>query len=342
MAIRILLSVLIICCRHIVILPCDIADFGLINFHDWIKYDLSSKCPETEHCTCVQNQYQTEYKLYCPTQIDSKIILRAHSRYPNTNIKIDCSSNDTFDYTLLPKLNIFDLKGVGFSACTLPSNVSLFSGLCDMNLQKVRELYIGRCNIKLNNQDFDGFTNLELLELVEYNTYDLSMDVFNSLTSLGTLVLNNVRLDLKFNMFARLEHLVFFAHINNDFKSIDQGIFNNLTKLESLNLNKNMIKNISKEVFYGLFSLKWLFLEDNLLDEIDKDVFKGLFNLRTISIKNNIIQKLSETLFIDQIQLIDLDLSENELVELPNNLFAVNAPLQKLQLSSNKLVNITR
>jgi Leucine-rich repeat (LRR) protein len=333
MAIRILLSIFIICCRLI-------APVTPIQFHDRNKFRSSSKCPETEHCTCVQNQ--NEYKLYCPTQIDSKIILRSHSLTSYTNIEIDCSSNDTFDYTLLPKLDINDLRGVDFSDCTLPSDVSLFSGLCDMNLQKVRELYIGSCNIKLNNQDFDGFTNLEFLELAKYNTYDLSMDVFNSLTSLGSLVLNNVRLDLKFNMFARLEHLVDFELVNNDFKSIDQGIFNNLTKLENLSLNNNMIKNLSKHVFYGVFSLKWLLLEDNLIDEIDKDVFKGLVNLSIITLKNNNIHKLPKTLFIDQIQLIDLDLSENELVELPNNLFAVNASLQKLQLSSNKLVNITR
>ena len=149
-------------------------------------------------------------------------------------------------------------------------------------------------------------------------------------------------LDKKYNDLINQSQIFYDS---SNINSIENGIFNGLNKLESINLANNEIIKIDK-LFQCSIDYK-LLIEINELKEnhfrlnIDlKIIQNNLKNLTKIDFSNNFIETIAENTFNNLINLTKIDLSNNHLKLIENKLFNGLANLKDINLSFNQLENI--
>ena len=115
---------------------------------------------------------------------------------------------------------------------------------------------------------------------------------------------------------------------------LEEKVFDELRKLESLNLSGNTIRRLPKGVFDGLGGLKRLNLSNNYLASLPAGVFDGLGELEHLNLYRNNLSGLPAGVFRGLDSLVTLNLSLNPLNHLSEGTFHGLARLEFLNLSS--------
>ena len=117
----------------------------------------------------------------------------------------------------------------------------------------------------LKSGDFDGITNLTLLNLSGNELSSLSAGIFDKLTNLKTLSLfKNQLSSLPTGIFDKLTNLKTLNLSGNQLSSLPSGLFDKLTNLTTLNLLDNPLRSLPNGYFDKLTSLKTIFLPPNI------------------------------------------------------------------------------
>ena len=128
------------------------------------------------------------------------------------------------------------------------------------------------------NTSLNGLGQLETLDLSFIAYYGrLSADMFYDLTNLknfyasGVIHIENLNADV----FKHTPDLMIVFLLQSNFNTLSGTckLFVGLNKLETLNLDNNLLKTLPYNLFYGLVSLIYLGLASNRLKELDSGVF---------------------------------------------------------------------
>lgn len=100
----------------------------------------------------------------------------------------------------------------------------------------------------------------------------------------------------KFNQIEYLEKGCFSGLVNlkklniskNELKKLDENQFEELDRLEMLDLKNNEIEFLEKGCFSGLNSLKLLYLSENKVKSLDKNKFEASNQLEWLDLNNQI------------------------------------------------------
>ena len=159
--------------------------------------------------------------------------------------------------------------------------------------------------------DFDGLTNLKILDLRRNQLHTLPDGVFAGLDSL-------VDLDLW----------------QNELQTLPAGIFAGLSALSDLDMEENDLRTLPPGVFAGL-NLRFLGLEGNRLRTLPSGVFDDLDVKLTLDLSHNDLHTLPDDVFSGLTNLEHLDLSVNQLHELPPGLFSGLTSMTALWVDQN-------
>lgn len=139
------------------------------------------------------------------------------------------------------------------------------------------------------------------------------------------------------NFFSKLQR---YEVKNSSLVSVSKNNFENLTMIETLILENNVIEKLEAIVFEDLTILKNLRLSDNKLTELEHNLFSKNTKLEIISLYNNKIISLHEDQFASLLNLKEIYLQNNEIAELREQTFANNLKLTTIDMSHNRLVTI--
>lgn len=163
--------------------------------------------------------------------------------FPNLHtLKIGCNQmtkieKKFFDgFSMLQNLSIYYIKEIDFDA---------FS-----NLTQLVDLVFYNNNLEsLDQRTFSKLLNLENLYLSDSRIVSLEENMFSNLKNLANLNLSNNELSmLNPNWFIGLENLKFLNLSKNKLRYFDLRIFDNILKVEKIDLYHNLIKN-KEEIF---------------------------------------------------------------------------------------------
>ena len=125
----------------------------------------------------------------------------------------------------------------------------------------------------------------------------------------------------------------------NRLRSLPDGVFDDLTSLQSLHLRDNQLTTLP-DVFGGLSSLRELDLSHNQLTTLPDGVFDGLTSLWLLDLQENQLTTLPDGVFDSLTGLQDLRLNDNLLTALPHGVFDRLTGLQSLTLHWNQLTTL--
>ncbi|KAM0679562.1 hypothetical protein GINT2_002191 [Glugoides intestinalis] len=183
----------------------------------------------------------------------------------------------------------------------------------------------------------------ELLKIVVLDVpTNIDLDIIRLMKNIKRLDINGIKElekipDLLFDGLTKLESL---SLVNNNIKELQPNLFNNLQKLEYLNLSKNKLTELPSCVFDGLVNLKSLRLEDNNIKELQPNIFNNLQKLEYLWLYSNKLTEFPEGILSELRSLQELDLSKNEIKSFPIGFFTGLTNLNFLSLSNNKLTEI--
>ena len=228
----------------------------------------------------------------------------------NTKLLISCHENTTFP-NFLPNVTVGEIDRLKFQGCDTPP-VNIRTIIQHFSLKAVKVVEFHNFVIDLSDDYFEGLFDVDRIKLTSLNLSFQGSKVFSEVPNLRNL-------DMEMNTNLRLK----------------EGLFDNLTKLEFLNLMDDDLEEIPKDAFRDLKNLELLYLGRNHLKIITNTTFSGLTNLRKLGLANNQIESVPSQAFEDLINLKFLDLSYNKLTELPASVFENLKKLETLNLTAN-------
>ncbi|CAG2211082.1 unnamed protein product [Mytilus edulis] len=111
---------------------------------------------------------------------------------------------------------------------------------------------------------------------------------------------------------------------------IENGTFQNMTSLDTLNFSLCNISSIETGAFRNLPNLRELYLSKNRITSLHQGTFKDLSALTRLELSNNRITTLQNGIFKDLRALVDLSLRGNNLTFVQNDTFEYNINLKFL------------
>nr|CAI5820613.1 unnamed protein product [Callosobruchus analis] len=187
---------------------------------------------------------------------------------------------------------------------------------------------------KITNADFKALRNLEqaylgnnLLEVIESR-------VFDGKENLEVIDLSGNKLK-----WLSLDDIPLLRDTNLSQNFFNISVIQNITRPSSLvilNLSKNKIAEIPNGIFQNFSSLEWLDLSGNHV-QLNNRSFAGLNRLKTLNLGHNNIEVLPEVVFNELTMLKHLDVSENKLQFLSSESLVNVTFLETLNVSFNRL-----
>ena len=224
--------------------------------------------------------------------------------------------------------------------------------LCGITYQDVlREILATRSmsqitTLKIINSDiaiitkllFNGFENLQYLEISKCLTDSFEANVFDTLTHLQSINFNdNIIAYIDKDLLSNNHNLSIVILKNNILSAIDKIAFSNIKNLQILDLSYNNIKVLDEQCLHCP-NLTELYLNNNKITEIKLTCFELIVNLTHLSLDGNHIERLEEHMFKDLINLKHLNLSSNSINYMHNRCFSKLTNLSHLSLRNNFLI----
>ena len=186
-----------------------------------------------------------------------------------------------------------------------------------------------------------GIKKMEQFIFEQQKITILDSETFNGLSNLSKISLSLNRIKTInpgiFNELTRLKEIDFNS---NEIQVIHPSLFNGLNNLERIIFYNNRIEQINENTFNGLISLKEIDFASNQIDEIHPKTFNGLNNLEIIDFNDNIIKEIHENTFNKLINLKEIDFSHNEIQQLNPIFFNELTKLENIDFSKNKIKEI--
>jgi hypothetical protein len=138
-------------------------------------------------------------------------------------------------------------------------------------------------------------------------------------------------------MFRNMTGLIELWLADCKIEKIDENAFANLKVLSALSLRGNKIKTLHVNTFGNLGNLEELYLLGNQMETLPAKLFERNLNLRFLDLQQNEIKELSAGLFGTLTGLVLLAINENQLKVIHGSTFLNNKKLRKLYLGFNKI-----
>ena len=143
--------------------------------------------------------------------------------------------------------------------------------------------------------DFDGLSNLDVLDLQHNSLKSLPQGVFDDLTKMNRLRLNNNQLtELSPDIFADLTGLENLHLGNNKLTTVPANLLANNTKLVFISLYNNGLTELPAGLFDGRTNLKDLHLSKNRLTTLPAGLFADLTGISTLLLDDAVNPRLCE------------------------------------------------
>ena len=185
---------------------------------------------------------------------------------------------------------------------------------------------------------------------------DLPSDIFSKHTKLEDLKLSGNRIkvlpDDIFSGLVNLDRLELAESVGGPqpLTTLQDGLFDGLTKLETIYANGTHLTSIGANVFSPLGGLegcgtatvprdciRYIFLRDGFLTTLPDGLFGGMPRLERVDVDGNRLTSVPAGLFTGSTGLRTVDLRTNSLAELPAGLFSGLTDLRTLYLTDNQL-----
>lgn len=118
------------------------------------------------------------------------------------------------------------------------------------------------------------------------------------------------------------------------------GMFQNMSRLEYLNMGKNLISTIFHDNLLGLKNLEQLILTSNKLTYIEDEAFADQTHLLTLVLENNLLGSLYAEWFQGLDALVELNLAYNRIHNIPASVFLHLQSLERLDLTGNRISTV--
>lgn len=121
----------------------------------------------------------------------------------------------------------------------------------------------------------------------------------------------------------------------NELATIEDNVFDALSKLKMLSIRNNRLRILSPSTFHGLKSLLVLDLSTNQLETLEDGVFSGMDALQTLNLGQNRISNIARSAFENLSRLRHLTLTDNFLRVFPSSKGLLS--LSSLYLDMNRI-----
>ncbi|XP_063771632.1 transforming growth factor beta activator LRRC33 [Pseudophryne corroboree] len=168
----------------------------------------------------------------------------------------------------------------------------------------------------------------------------IDVEVFQRTKKLVSLSLHNNTISTNYTLVSmglRSASSLRWLDMSQNNLSVDMVtiLIRNMTSLEFLNLDYNVIMRLDSSVFEGLTYLKELSLRWNYIYEIEGGTFEGLVNLKTLNLAFNLLPCI-ENFCLTQLQV--LNVSFNHIEWFLSQEIDFDFQLEKLDISHNQLL----
>lgn len=180
---------------------------------------------------------------------------------------------DTF-----PNLELFNLY--------LAQTRHVDMGNCGTRLREIR--INGNDIVRIQNGAFSGCTDIEYLQLIESNVFEIDEHVFDDIPNLIDLTI-----------------------LNNQLTDIQENLFLYSTRIENLRIDQNLVTTIHPRAFQSMISLRNINLQVNSLETILSGTFSNLLHLETLNLRANFIRSIEVGAFENLPYLHSIDMSTN-------------------------------
>ncbi|XP_056420385.1 transforming growth factor beta activator LRRC33 [Hyla sarda] len=205
----------------------------------------------------------------------------------------------------------------------------------------IKELIIDHNNVKSLQEDalqrYPDLNNLSLksnnLGYLDWNIFEGTSKQESPLPEENTIFMKYTLVSLGLRSAVSLRWLDLSRNSLNE--DMVQTLLTNLTTLEYLNLDYNIIMRLDRFSFEGLRNLKELSLQRNYIYEIGAGTFDSLVNLRTLNMAFNLLPCIVD---FGATQLQVLNLSHNHIEWFFSREVDLDFQLQKLDISHNQLL----
>ncbi len=222
---------------------------------------------------------------------------------------------------------------------------SLPPGLLSSAATHLTEVYVSANSLSvLAPRLFHGLSQLLVLDLSENQLTASSFGptTLSGLSRLAVLSLHNNRIArLDVALLSDLTNLQILRLDGNLLESIPDGIFASLPHLHTLILSRNRLSRLDGQLLANLPSLSILALDNNLIERIEPEAFANTTHLQDLNLSGNYLPAVPVAL-TPLIQLQSLDLGENRIVGFDHNVVAGMKELSSLRLLDNHIGNISR
>ena len=252
-----------------------------------------------------------------------------------------CSTVTDAQLASVNYLNLLD----GYSSSSIvPSDFAGLTGLVELQVAYSQQLTTVPANAfrELRSTTVLGYIGLSgnRIKTVHPDAFD-GLNFSTVRKSIPGIALNgNVIETLPASVFDDVTGLQSIDLNYNHITGFEDGVFAGLNELKRLYLSRNHIKVLPDGLFDGLTALESLHLSFNDLTALEADTFAGLSNLETLDISRGQIASLDADSFKGLTALETLDLQRNAIPALPAAVFDDLGNLSVLRLTLNNISSL--
>ena len=247
-------------------------------------------------------------------------------------------------------VNVDDNSLVGLASLRLVNLAgnqltSLPPGLFSSSGANLAELYVSANGLTVLAPGlFRGLSQLLVLDLSEnqLTASSFGATTLSALPRLAVLSLHNNRIArLDAALFSELTNLQILRLDGNLLESLPQGLFASLPHLHTLILSHNRLARIDGQLLANLGSLSILALDNNLIEHIDDEAMANTTHLQDLNLSGNNLPTVPVALQ-GLVGLHSLDLGENRIVGFDYAVLSGMKQLSSLRLLDNHMGNVSR